>query len=218
MYLYSHRGNNNHTFVENSEEAILESLQNDYIDGVEFDVRFTRDKKIVLYHNPSILIQESYYFISNLSLYELSKKTDIVELTHLLSKIKSSKKIIIDVKYEDKLDLKDIDILYKAIEKYNHLDIYVCSFHYSFIKKFKKKYPKYSCGLLVGRFINYFHFKNCLDFCSIRKNLSGKLPKNKFQFIWTVNSKEEFDFLKKKVKNKDLHVITDKAYLLKEPQ
>lgn len=218
MYLYSHRGNNNHTFVENSEEAILESLRNDYIDGVEFDVRFTKDKKIVLYHNPSVLIQNSYYFISNLSFYELSKKTDIVELSHLLSKIKSSKKIIIDVKYEEKLDKEDIDVLYKTIEKYNHLNIYICSFHYSFIKHFKKKYPHYFCGLLVGRFINYFHFNNCLDFCSIRKNLYGKLPKNKLQFIWTVNSKKELTILKKTAKNKNLHIITDVSYLLKEPQ
>lgn len=216
LYLYSHRGNNNHSYRENSVEAILDSLQKDYMDGVEIDVRFTKDKKIVLCHNPSVLIQNSYYFVSNLSYYELSKNTDVVELTYLLSKIKSSKKIIIDVKYEEKLEKEDIDIFYKTIKKYNHLNIYICSFHYTFIRHFKKKYPNYFCGLLVSRFINYFHFNNCLDFCSIKKNLYNKLPKNKFQFIWTVNSKEELDLLEKKVKNKNLHIITDCAYLLKE--
>ena len=216
MYFYSHRGNRNLSFRENRIEAILDSIQKDYISGVEFDVRFTKDKKIILYHNPSILINDSYYFISNLSFYELSKYTNVVEITNLLSKIKSSKKIIIDVKYEGKLQKEDIDIFYKTIEKYNHLNISICSFHYPFIKSFKKKYKDYECGLLISQIINYFHINNSLDFYSIRKNLYKKIPKNKFHYIWTVNTKEELKLLDKSSKNKNLHIITDNAYLYKE--
>ena len=47
MYLIAHRGLDNHKYSENSFKAILTSLNEKYIDGVEFDVRITKDKKIV---------------------------------------------------------------------------------------------------------------------------------------------------------------------------
>ena len=53
MFLIAHRGNNN-DLRENSKEAILSALNQPYIDGVEFDVRMTKDKKIVIIHDSLI--------------------------------------------------------------------------------------------------------------------------------------------------------------------
>lgn len=53
MKIISHRGNG-FNFKSNTKEAILYSLNIDYIDGVEFDVRITKDKKIVIIHDPVI--------------------------------------------------------------------------------------------------------------------------------------------------------------------
>ena len=49
--IISHRGNGNHNFKENSKEAIIFSLNDKNIDGIEIDIRFTKDKKMVLCHN-----------------------------------------------------------------------------------------------------------------------------------------------------------------------
>jgi len=46
--LIAHRGNDNHNYRENSEEAIIYSLSRTYIDGIECDLRLTKDNEIVL--------------------------------------------------------------------------------------------------------------------------------------------------------------------------
>lgn len=43
--IISHRGNDKENFKENTILAIKNSLSKSYIDGVEFDIRLTRDKK-----------------------------------------------------------------------------------------------------------------------------------------------------------------------------
>lgn len=74
MYLISHRGLDNHTYSENSLKAIENVLSKDYIDGVEFDVRITKDKKIVLIHDPIIdLISNGSGIIKYMTLKDLQK-------------------------------------------------------------------------------------------------------------------------------------------------
>ena len=73
MNLISHRGNNGHNFLENSKEAILDVLSKKYIDGVEFDIRMTKDKKLILYHNMLIKTNNNYEFISNKTLLKIKK-------------------------------------------------------------------------------------------------------------------------------------------------
>ena len=54
MYKFiSHRGNDD-DLAENSKKAILNSLSKPYIDGVEFDIRITKDNKFVINHNATI--------------------------------------------------------------------------------------------------------------------------------------------------------------------
>ena len=54
MYKFiAHRGNDD-DLAENSKEAILNSLSKPYIDGVEFDIRITKDNKFVINHNATI--------------------------------------------------------------------------------------------------------------------------------------------------------------------
>lgn len=51
MKIIAHRGNDN-LHQENSLEAILNSLESIYTDGVEFDVRLTKDNKLIIHHDP----------------------------------------------------------------------------------------------------------------------------------------------------------------------
>ena len=50
-HLIAHRCLDNHNYKENSILAAINTLNKEYIDGIEIDLRFTKDKKIVMYHN-----------------------------------------------------------------------------------------------------------------------------------------------------------------------
>ena len=44
----AHRGNGKHRYLENTKEAILNVLKEE-VDGVEFDIRMTKDEKFVIF-------------------------------------------------------------------------------------------------------------------------------------------------------------------------
>ena len=72
MYLIAHRAKNNHEFSENSLPAILDVLEKDYIDGIEIDVRITKDKELVLIHDHVIdFISDGTGIVSHMTLKEL---------------------------------------------------------------------------------------------------------------------------------------------------
>lgn len=201
MYLISHRGNNNQKYKENTINALINAYKTPYIDGIELDIRMTKDNIIVLSHDnikDGKIINKTKY-----------KKLKLDKLEDLLKKLSNEKKIIIDIKEENK---KIIDILYKTIKEYDY-KFYICSFNYKIINMFKTKYNKFKSGLIIGYMINIDKIHNKLDFNSLQYNLIKRINKNKEIFIWTVNDKKTLNKILKY--KKDINIITDKAYLLK---
>ena len=196
--IIAHRGKDG-IHRENSLEGIINSLSKSYIDGVEFDIRFTKDEGFIINHDPIY----KNHIIKESKINEL-KDLGLNTLKEVLDKIHSKKIIMIEVKEEGK-DIKKISKkLYKIIKKYN-LNIYVCSFNYRFIKYFKEKY-RIKSGLIIGKLINKKHIQNNLDFNSISYKYKGSIP-NKETFIWTVNDP-------KNIKDKKENVITDNPKLI----
>ena len=74
MYKFiAHRGNDD-DLAENSKEAILNSLSKPYIDGVEFDIRITKDNKFVINHNATINLNSNKIgTIKNMTLKQLKE-------------------------------------------------------------------------------------------------------------------------------------------------
>ena len=201
MYVISHRGNNNHKYKENTFKAIKNVLEEDYIDGVEFDIRMTKDNKFVLSHSP--IYKDS--LINNKKLKDL--KLD--ELNYILKNIKTNKIILIDIKYELFKYKKIAFYLNRVLRKYKKLNIYLCSFNYDLILYMKKKY-KYKSGLIISNIINRNKNYNEFDFISVNYKLYKKIDKE--LMLWTINKKE----IIKKYIDKDVYVITDKPYLVEE--
>jgi len=209
MKIISHRGNG-FKYKPNTKEAILYSLNIDYVDGVEFDVRITKDKKIVIIHDPIInFVSNGRGIVKNMKYKELLKynfgtkeiPSKITLLDELLSLINNKKIILIEIK-EEMDDYKEIvDIVYKIISKYN-LNIYIASFNYELIKYFKTKYNK--CGLIIGLGLNTKKLYNHFDFNIVSYNYRNRVDK-KETFIWTINE------VKKDINN--YNIITDKPYL-----
>lgn len=211
MKIISHRGSGN-KYKSNTKEAIFESLNTDYIDGVEFDVRITKDKKIVIIHDFIIdFVSDGSGFVKNMKYKQLIKynfgtkeyPSKIATLDEVLSLIHSDKIILIELKEESDEFNEFVDIVYKIISKYS-LNIYVASFNYELIKYFKTKYNK--CGLIIGNGLNTKKLYNHFDFNMVSYNYRNRIDK-KETFLWTIN--EIKDDLSK------YNIITDKPSLFK---
>lgn len=215
MQLIAHRGNDNHNFKENTKEAILACLDKDYIAGVEFDIRLTKDKKIVINHNMLIFDDDkNFYPIHSKTLKEIKKNNpNISTLESVLSSIKNNKILLIEIKEER----EDFDIfiisLFNLLKKYRHLNIYICSFNYKLIKKIKSKYSNYKCGLIVGYLMNKNNINDELDFYLYSYNYIDIINYHKQIFIFTIDKKEKLTKIINKVK-KEFYVISDNPYLL----
>ncbi len=206
----AHRGNNNHGFCENTKEALLTSLETEYIAGVELDIRKTKDNQLVIIHNPTIsLTSDGSGIVKYMTLKELEQYNfgnskhyqKICTLDVFLKEVKSKKIIMIEVK-----DSSISDLLFQTIQKYSNLNLYISSFDDQFLKQFKKKYPKYKVGLIMGEMINHNKDISSFDFL-VTKDIHQK--ESKEIFLWGVHQKDL------KEVDSSTYIITDKAYLWK---
>lgn len=211
MKIISHRGNG-FKYKGNTKEAILNALSISYIDGVEFDIRITKDKKIVVIHDLVIdLVSNGKGFVKNMTYKELlkynfgtmEKYSKISTLDEILTEVNNNKIILIELK-EETNDYKDfVDIVFNIISKYK-LNIYITSFNYELLKYFKTKYNK--CGLLIGLGLNIKKLYNHFDFNIVSYNYRNKVDL-KETFVWGFKGyKKDLD---------KFNVITDKPDLFK---
>ena len=197
MKIIAHRGNDN-LHQENSLEAILNSLESIYTDGVEFDVRLTKDNKLIIHHDP-------FYkgnYISHTNSVKLQKQ-GLNTLDEVLKQISTSKIIMIEVKTDNKSIKKITKTLLNTINKYN-LNFYICSFNYDFINNLKNK-THFKIGLIISLKINTKYLNNNFSFNSINYLYNKKIPQ-KENFRWTVNTEQDL----KKINKKD-NIITDNS-------
>lgn len=214
----AHRGNDKHSYDENSKDAILNVLKKDYICGVEFDIRITKDKRFVIHHNSTInLSSNGTGFIKNKTLKDLKKlkfgknNYKIYTLEEVLKDIKninSQKIILIEIKEEFNYSKKEIIKLISILKKFKSLNIYICSFNYKLLIKLKK-YLNFKVGLIISKIINNSKDIKMFDFLSVHNNIYQKYKNFKEVMVWTINTKEDL----KKINNKN-YIITDKAYKL----
>ena len=185
-------------YKENSLKAVQYSLNQNYVDGVEIDVRMTKDFKFVLNHDPFY----KGHHIKHTTLKTL-KKIGLNSLEEILKNIKTTKIILIEIKEESTKYRILVAKLIRMIKKYK-LNIYIFSFNYNLMKYIKKKHPNIKCGILIGIKKNLNKINNNLDFNAINY-LHIKKASEKETFIWTINTLEEF----KKIK-KGQNIITDR--------
>lgn len=215
MNLIAHRANNNHNYLENTKEAVIYCLKCEYIDGIEIDVRMTKDKKIVVIHNLLIdLLSNGNGFVKDKSLKELKKYTfgynqKISTLEEILV-IMNDKLILIEIKEENKNFKETALSVYKIIKNYSYLKIIVCSFNYEILKYMKSLDTNIKCALIIGSIINNGKIYNHLDYNVLSMKQLKKAKDT--DFIWTVNNKENYN--KIRIKNNNLSIITDVAYKL----
>ena len=205
MKIIAHRGIHN-KYKPNTKEALLQALNESYIDGIELDIRITKDKKIVIIHDPIInFISNGSGIVKKLTYKKLLKynfgtkenPSKILLLDDFLKMIKTNKIILIDIKEETNNYKILIKKLVSIILKYN-LNIYICSFNYELIKEIKN----YKTGLIIGKNINKKRKYNHFTFNVI--HIDSEYKTKKETFIWGVDSKNF-----SKIKNNKAYIITD---------
>lgn len=156
MFYIAHRGYMYKDKIDNSSISIYNAYHDDFFSGIEIDVRETKDKKIVLCHNPvykNKIIKKTNY-------------KDIKELLLLENVLKKCLNKIILIEIKDYY--LDIKLLNEIITKSKHQQVYVMSFYNTIIKKLYKLEVKFKLGVLNYIFNSekdYFY----LDFLCLLK-------------------------------------------------
>lgn len=187
MKVIAHRGITSDNIRENSYLAIKRALKDKNIDGVELDIRMTKDKKIVLNHGPNI----GFNYIENMNYIDIIKEKYITTLDKVLS-INTDKILFIDIKVNHNYK-KFADLIIKELSLTNK-NIYLASFNKNIIKYLKRK-TKHKVGL-----ISFYYRRNSFKFCalnyiSVSSKKLGKITKE--IFLWTIN-KNNLQYVKNK--------------------
>lgn len=175
--IIAHRGLTSKNIKENTLPAFLNAIRNDY-DGIELDIRKTKDNKIVVLHDALInRTSNGTGYIKNKTYKELKKlnfgtkkyKAKLPLLKDVLINLKNTT-IIIELK-----ETFTSEELNKVLKYNTNNEIYFCSFFESHLKnlndlKYKKglinyllnsniDYTKYDFYLLYYQFYNSSVFK-----------------------------------------------------------
>lgn len=195
-----HRGITSKNIKENSYMAIKKALKDKESIGVEFDIRLTKDHKIVLSHNS----------IANLNVIEETTYNDLIKNNYLTTldkilDIDTNKIFLIDIKTNNNYKVFG-DILMNTLNKYNK-NIYLASFDKNIIKYIKSKYKKGIITLLYRR--NNYNF--IITNYKLISNNKIKKIKDKEIFLWTIHNNNELKEIKNKFSNIGAYyIIKDK--------
>ena len=202
MKIIIHRGIVTNKVYENTYFAIKRALKDRESFGVEFDVRLTKDNKIVLSHNSIIegnVIEHSTY-------REIISKKYLDTLDKILT-INTKKLLLIDIKTSKNYKVF-ADILLKEL-KDEKKKIYLTSFDRKIINYLRPK-TSFKTGITYT-----YYRKNDYDFVSINHNFITKDRlkniKNREIFLWTIDSDKERQKIERLFNGEDnLYLIMDK--------
>jgi len=211
--IIAHRGLVGPDIKENTLESFLNAIRNGY-DGVEIDIRKTKDNKIVALHDALInRTSNGNGYIKNKTYKELKKlnfgtkkhPTTIPLLKEVLDKLNNSI-IIIELKEDfSKLELENI-------LKYNKNNkIYLCSFFKNHLERIKDlKYPKGLINYLLNSDIDYNKYDFYLLYYQYyNETFFKKLEKLKKE-LFLYGIKDYKDIKNTKFYNPYLNYIVDK--------
>jgi glycerophosphoryl diester phosphodiesterase len=169
--LGAHRGDSTN-YVENTIEAIQSAVNEDKYKFIEFDIQYTKDKKIIIFHDLSLLrLQNKKVEINKLTYQELLEISDfqIPLYEEVMDIIADSKKINIEIKSQSNLkDDRDlIDFIIKDCKEREILkNILISSISPEAIKYVDNAHPEIKTGqifwIVPSTFFNLDFFTKSL--------------------------------------------------------
>lgn len=217
---FAHRGLFNEEFPENSIKAFENAINNDF--AIELDIQFTKDKKVIVFHDYTLERLTSdkrnvgdltYEEIKGLNLLNTEEKIPLLE--DVLNIISGKVPVLIEIKNSNDI-IKLGEETSRILKGYNG-KYAIQSFDPCILKWYKKNNRSVLVGLLIGSYKGVDKFRHCkevvidfekfflnykMDFLSIDsydiKNLSVKT----FRFFripilsWTIRSHSELKEIK----------------------
>ena len=194
-----HRGIVNRKHIENCFKSFKESFHKKY--GIETDIHFTKDKKIICFHdftlNRLFKINKS---IKDLNYSEIKNKTKKKILVPLLKDVLklSKKKYLVFIEIKPLLNVKEIKILLNEIKNYKNCII--ISFKHINLFKIRKINKKVKIGLSFSKSskisdITKKSSKKNYEYLILDKFfINNKSIKNlkKYKYFYTIKGKKEF--------------------------
>ncbi len=193
MRVIAHRGGLETKYKPNTKECLLEALECSNTDGIELDIRMTKDNKIIIIHDSLInFVSDGRGIVSKMSLKKIKKYNfgtkkipqKIATLDSFLKDVVGNKIILIEIKDKNEMVVK---YLMRVLSKYK-LNYYLCSFHYEVINKLR---DFYKCGLLIGLGQNVKRLYNDFNFNIVSYFYKDNVSLKKETFLWTLNSKKD---------------------------
>lgn len=208
----AHRGlHKGFNIPENSYRAFQNAISKDY--AIELDVRITKDKKVVVFHDKNTLrmcgvkkkiANQNYVTLEQYTLYNTKQKIPL--LKEVLELINGQVPLFIEIKNYGEVGEFE-ELIVNDLKGYSG-NYAVCSFNVNVIKWFKENMPEIKRGLIYGDLhkfgISFFHFVFLYrvfiskpDFISLDyKLLDTILPKmskwlKKPLICWTINGKKK---------------------------
>lgn len=224
MNLIAHRGLHSKNTKENTLEAIELGNKHVDIDGVEIDVRLSKDNKVVVIHDEYIdVVSNGRGRTNEMSLERLKrfnygtvvKPSTINSLSEVLDKISPQTLLIIELKDErEKNDILASKVI-EIVNNYPLLNIWLKSFSLDIVN-YLKRYSNRPVGILINEF-NKDLLNLDFDFYSISQHVitndivNNKLEDRKAVMVWTINTKKQFQDLKEKLKSNinKVYIISD---------
>lgn len=207
MLIYAHRGASSN-FKEGSKAAYLGAIAQG-ADGFECDVRLTKDKKIICYHDSNTSRLSSIDLkISKSSYKELKEKVDPYLLEELLELAISKKKdLVIELKHPVPTGAMIEKLVHKLLKsrqaeiKSSGIQISLISF--SFLATLRNLKSGYQTGYLIKN-PNLIRFNPApviaLSIEILRQNsgvVAEQHKRGKKVFIWTVNEATDLNLCSK---------------------
>ncbi len=203
--IVAHRGASEDE-LENTKEAFLRA-QNDGANMIELDIRMTKDKKLVIFHDESLsrlaginkdIKELTYDEIKDITIHnnDLSKTGKIMLLKDLLPLINSDVKLIIEIKQSDGDGIEMADLLEPIIRFYPRF--MVGSLDDEVLSEVKKNNPfRDTVYFLAMTFGNWDKYDD-VDIYNIEQSFVNKTTVDKVHnqdkeiFVWTVNDVDLF--------------------------
>ena len=201
MRIYAHRGASGE-FAEGSQAAYLAAIEQG-CDGFECDVRLTKDKQIICYHDKDAKrLSNLDLKIADTNYDQLKRAINPLKLEQLLDlAIKSKKDLVIESKHPvptggeiERAVHKLLKNKSKEIEQ-SGIEIFLISF--SFLATLRNKRSSYKSGYLVSKkILAKFNQTDLIavNIEIIRSDHSfvlNQMRKGKQVIVWTVNDEDD---------------------------
>ena len=203
----AHRGLFNETFPENSIPAFYNAIKNGF--PIELDVQLTKDNKVVVFHDATLLRMTgeigliknyTYENLQKLSLKNSNEKIPL--LSEALSLIDGKVPILIEIK---KCKKRIIKLLFNLLKDYKG-EYALQSFYPFMLKKAREKFKGVAIGQLVNAHTGKKSLKNFIIFDFLMLKVISKpqfismpfyhdkkkINRNKYKVLaWTVKNSTE---------------------------